>query len=236
MYKLMKIINQITPIFNRKKIFFFILFVFIQLSIWFFYTDQNINLIKITELIHLFPNTFFVVFILVYIICVTSLLPTLPLNIAAGFIWGGFIGGLVASIGATFGGVISFLISRLIIGVFFKNKFNNNLINYLQRGFDKSGWKFVAFARINPIIPTGPLNYFLGTTKLSIFKFYITTQLFILPPSILMAYIGENLSSLVNYKESTNGIIQNVLLISGIITFIGLLTIFFKYKNNNRKF
>ena len=119
-------IKNIISFFNINKLLLLILFILFQILIWYFYQENNINLENITNMIDIFPNTFFAIFILVYMICVTSLLPTLPLNIAAGFIWGGFIGGIVASIGATLGGMISFLISRLIVGVFFKKQYTKS--------------------------------------------------------------------------------------------------------------
>ena len=106
-------------------------------------------------------------FILIYAISVIASVPSLPLNLAAGFFWGGLVGGVYSTLGVTIGGWVSFAVARWLIGQPFAETFDNKWARKVQREFDQGGWKFVAFARINPIIPTGPLNYLLGLTSLS---------------------------------------------------------------------
>jgi len=50
-------------------------------------------------------------FTLIYAISVIAALPSLPLNLAAGFFWGGILGGVYSTLGVTLGGWISFLIA-----------------------------------------------------------------------------------------------------------------------------
>ena len=136
-----------------------------------------------------------VLFILIYAVSVMASLPSLPLNLAAGFFWGGIPGGICAAAGVTIGGLASFVAARWLIGQPLAARFDNKLVDRVQREFDRSGWKFVAFARINPVIPTGPLNYLLGLTSISLGRFLWVTFVFLLPPAITVAYIGDALQT-----------------------------------------
>ena len=46
-------------------------------------------------------------------------------------------------------------------------------------------------------IPTGPLNYILGLTSIGTLTYMWVTFAFLLPPGILVAYIGHSLGSFV---------------------------------------
>ncbi len=93
----------------------------------------------------------------------------------------------------------------------------------MQQEFDRNGWKFVAFARINPIIPTGPLNYLLGLTSLSNRGFLWATFVFLLPPSIAVAYIGDTLQTFTANQADVSEIIRGILIISAAVTFLALV-------------
>ena len=159
-------------------------------------------------------------FILIYAISVIASVPSLPLNLAAGVFWGGLIGGVYSTLSVTIGGWVSFAVARWLIGQPFAEKFDNKWASKVQREFDQGGWKFVAFARINPIIPTGPLNYLLGLTSLSNRGFLWATFVFLLPPSIAVAYIGDTLQTFTTQQSGVNEIVGGILVASAAVTFL----------------
>jgi len=159
-------------------------------------------------------------FILIYAISVIASVPSLPLNLAAGFFWGGLVGGVYSTLGVTIGGWVSFAVARWLIGQPFAETFDNKWARKVQREFDQGGWKFVAFARINPIIPTGPLNYLLGLTSLSNRGFLWATFVFLLPPSIAVAYIGDTLQTFTTQQSGVNEIVRGILVASAAVTFL----------------
>ena len=159
-------------------------------------------------------------FILIYAISVIASVPSLPLNLAAGFFWGGLVGGVYSTLGVTIGGWVSFAVARWLIGQPFAETFDNKWASKVQREFDQGGWKFVAFARINPIIPTGPLNYLLGLTSLSNRGFLWATFVFLLPPSIAVAYIGDTLQTFTTQQSGVNEIVGGILVASAAVTFL----------------
>jgi uncharacterized membrane protein YdjX (TVP38/TMEM64 family) len=87
-------------------------------------------------------------FIAIYAVSVIALLPSLPLNLAGGFFWGGVLGGVYATVGLTIGGWASFAITRWLVGQVLAAQFDNKLMDRIQQEFERNGWKFVAFARI----------------------------------------------------------------------------------------
>jgi len=166
------------------------------------------------------PVATVMLFILIYAISVIASLPSLPLNLAAGFFWGGLLGGVYSTVGVTIGGWVSFTAARWLIGQPLAEKFHNKWTSKVQHEFDQGGWKFVAFARINPIIPTGPLNFLLGLTSLSNRGFLLATSAFLLPPSIAVAFIGDMFQTFATQQSGVNEIVKGILIASAAVTFL----------------
>lgn len=138
-----------------------------------------------------------VVFVVLFAICVFSALPTLPANLAAGLFWGPVLGGVLSTTAATLGAIAAFAVARSILGRPLAERFDNRIVAEMQREFEAKGWLFLAFVRINPVFPTGVLNYILGLTSIDTFTYVWVTFAFILPPSIAIALIGQSVGSFV---------------------------------------
>lgn len=165
-------------------------------------------------------------FLAIYIIAVIAIIPSLPLNLAAGLFWGGVLGGLYSTIGVTLGGWAAFLISRYFLGASIKQKLQTRWGQSMGRELSVSSWKILAFVRMNPIIPTGPLNYLLGLSTISSWEFLWTTFAFILPPSIAVAYVGATLETFVAGQASASEFWQGLLILSAAVTLIVAIRIF----------
>src|SRR5262249_46041824 len=119
-----------------------------------------------------------IIFILFYGLAILSALPTLPLNLAAGLFWGPIAGGVISTTGATLGAIVAFTAARMAFGRPLAARFDSALITEMQRQFAAKGWWFVAFARLNPIFPNGPLNYILGLTSIAGWAYGCVTFVF----------------------------------------------------------
>lgn len=186
---------------------------------WDYYKAGAFNPLVIDRYRDNYPIGVILLFLGIYALSVIAVLPSLPLNLAAGFFWGGLMGGFYSTIGVTLGGWISFILARSLVGRPLTLNFQNKWARIIQIEFEKSKWKFVAFARINPIIPTGPLNYLLGLTSLSNKDFVWTSFVFLLPPSIAVAYIGDAMQTFVARQPDVSSMIRGGLVISAVITF-----------------
>ena len=101
-------------------------------------------------------------------------------------------------------------------------RFGNRIVTEIQREFEANGWMFLAFVRLNPVFPTGPLNYVFGLTSINGFTYAWVTFVFLLPASIAVALIGQNLGMLVigGYQA---GSVKTILAVSTAVTVLATL-------------
>lgn len=137
-----------------------------------------------------------VLFLAVYVLTVLTTLPTLPFNLAAGVLWGPVLGGVLSAAAASTGAIIAFLAARALIGQPLARRVDVRSVASLQDEFDRMGWHLVAFVRINPVFPTGIVNYVFGLTSIGLSPYALATFAFILPSSVLVAWIGSSMGSL----------------------------------------
>jgi uncharacterized membrane protein YdjX (TVP38/TMEM64 family) len=160
-----------------------------------------------------------------YAFSVVASLPTLPLNLAAGYFWGGFTGGLLATVGSSLGAACAFLAARIAFGQPLARRFDHSAVCWLQDEFDQKGWRFIAFVRLNPIFPTGVLNYLFGLSSVR-FKTYLWASiLFLFPPSLLFGIIGHHAGTFL-VEGTVAGTIKTILVISLAITALMALRFF----------
>lgn len=169
------------------------------------------------------PLRSILLFLAFYIVSIIFLLPSLPLNLAGGFFWGGLLGGVLSTIGVTIGSWISFYLSRALIGEVLAESFENKWLTIIQNEFEKNDWKFVAFARLNPIIPTGPLNYILGLTSMSNRSYVAVTFLSLLAPSVAIAYIGSVIQGFALGGTSQESVMRNIIVGSAALTVLACI-------------
>ena len=191
-----------------------------MLLAWHYYRAGALNPVMLEKYRDQHPALSVLLFVLIYSVSAVTALPTFPLNLAAGFFWGGFWGGVYSALSATLGGWGSFVLARYGFGQPLAQRFDNCWLSKVQTEFESNGWKFVAFARINPIVPSGPLNYLLGLTSLSHPTFLWATFLFLLPPAIACGYIGDSLTSFTDRDSGINELVRSILIVSAAVTFL----------------
>ncbi|HEY7391300.1 MAG TPA: TVP38/TMEM64 family protein [Bryobacteraceae bacterium] len=159
------------------------------------------------------PFAFVFLFISAYAVSVVFAVPTLPLNLAAGALWGPILGGVIAVAGMGSGAIAAFCAARFLFGQPLARRFDNRLVSWLQEEFEKSGWRFIAFLRLNPVFPAGPLNYILGLTSIRTTTYIWATVLFLLPPGMIVSLAGYSMGSFIDHRNFQAGF-RTVLLIS----------------------
>ena len=149
-------------------------------------------------------------FIAFYAACMVAFVPTLPLNLAAGLLWGGLAGGLFVTLGATLGAITAFLIARAMRAPpVLARRVREALPGRLREGMERLGWRAVAFCRLNPAVPTCAVNYAFGFTALPLRTYAWATFVFFLPAALAIAFIGEQTQSLI-VGSSTSALIDAV--------------------------
>lgn len=168
-----------------------------------------------------------VIFIAVYVVMVVCLVPTLPLNLGAGLIWGPYWGGVLTVIGAGTGSACAFLATRYLASDYLNRKFNHSAWTWLSEEVQRQDWKTVAFTRLNPIFPFGPSSYFFGLTRISFSRYIVTTMLSIFPLSILFAAVGSSIGGIV-LDGNAYSLVKNMLIISLAVTLLVVLKMVIK--------
>jgi uncharacterized membrane protein YdjX (TVP38/TMEM64 family) len=203
----------------------FILAIIVFLSIGFILNYYNIlNPLEIKEILLINKAESVSIFIFTYMVCMLFLIPSLPLNLLSGFIWGGVLGGVYSAIGATIGSVVAFLISKFILKNMNIKIDNFKTLDKLFIFLKKSDWKLITFLRINPIFPTSIVNYMLGFLNIKVHIYTFITFISFLPWTIFFSYIGEFTESLILETDIKNFITKLIIIIA-LISMILLITI-----------
>lgn len=134
-----------------------------------------------------------VVFVLVMAAAVVLPVPTFPLDVLAGEVFGPLLGTVYAVSGATLGAMVSFLLARWL-GREFIARFLKGHINFCRRCSDRLLTKVVFLARLVPAVSFDVVSYGAGLTKMSLAKFAAASFLGMLPLTFAYVSFGPLLS------------------------------------------
>ena len=220
---------------NLFKILVFVILIFIMGATFLAFKIGYIEISYIIKILKSHTILSPLIFILIYIILAVSFIPTLPLNLAAGFLWGTFFGTILTLTGAGLGAIVSFYLSRFFfkdqISKFFKGK----IWNYVDLSLSKKQWQVVAFTRLNPIFPFGPTSWFFGITKVTVKNYFWPTIICIIPAASAFSAIGSSLESFI-LTGNEQKLYTNVLIASGLVTVLICIRIGFKIYNKKIEF
>jgi uncharacterized membrane protein YdjX (TVP38/TMEM64 family)/ferredoxin len=151
-----------------------------------------------------------ILFILVYAIGPSVFLPSLPLTLGAGFLWGPFWGVVFSIVGSTTGASIAFLLARYVLRDTVKARYGYDRWQSLSVRVEQHGWKAVAFARLVPIFPFPILNFLFGVTPIPFLHYVGSSFVFMLPACIAYVAFGSSMGELIlrgNIKGLVIGIV-----------------------------
>lgn len=164
-----------------------------------YYVFSQLGIDKIQVIIEklglLAPIGFILLMLLAVVI---SPIPSMPLAIMAGSIWGGFLGGTYSVIGAMFGAITAFYISRKF-GMGFLEKYFPKSVGFCEwckRVKNQNITWFIFIARLLPVFQFDIISYGAGLTNIKPWKFSLATLFGMMPITYLLAYTGKSLISL----------------------------------------
>lgn len=133
----------------------------------------------------------FVLYAALFIVAPLFLFPFALIAVAGGVLFGFFAGWGMISLSCTLSAVLAFFMGRY----FFRDSVHRLVhkkksYKAIDDAVHKEGWRIVALTRLIPLFPYGPLNLFLGSTKIHFKEYIAATWVFMLPGSALHAYIG----------------------------------------------
>jgi uncharacterized membrane protein YdjX (TVP38/TMEM64 family) len=192
------------------------------------YLKGVLDLDSIHAFLRIHPVSAVFIFIVFYVCFVSLVLPTLPFNLGAGFLWGTFWGGTFASLGSILGAVLAFLLARTLLGQPLRRRYGNRMLRWLQSNLNENGWIVVGFVRMNPVFP-GAVNILFGLSSIRFGTYFWATAVFLLPPTFCFAYAGTTLNHWITGGEPVQ-LVREVMILSGCVIAITLLALALKFQ------
>jgi len=193
---------------------FSILYIYLYQSgdLNYFYEINSLH-VRLQQLGSLGP---FLIVLLMAGAIVMSPIPSAPIAIASGLIYGHSWGTIYILIGAELGALIAFSISRFLGHDVMQRRFGDRI---------KSKWLssnhhlmlIVFVSRLIPFISFDIISYAAGLTKISYMQFALATFVGIIPASFLLAHFGGEMAS-----DDNQRIIITILLL-GTLTILPII-------------
>lgn len=141
-------------------------------------------------------------FVSLYIVLILSLLPSAPLNILSGALFGPVVGTLYSWIAVVLGGAISFMLARYfgepLVSAIVKEK--SEKLEKLNEKLQKDSWEIVLLFRIIPFFPISGFNYLFGLSKMRLRSYLLGSVIGTVPGIFILSYFGDSLASFTWYK------------------------------------
>jgi len=161
----------------------------------------------------------YVVYTIVYAICVVAFIPASILTLGAGAIFG-FVGGtIVVVIGATIGATLAFLLARTVMRRRIeKMTASNAKFRALDRAIANEGMKIVFLVRLAVVFPFTWVNYAFGLTAIPLWRYVLATFLGIIPATA--AFVFASSAAAKAATGETSNITKIVYISGGVIAII----------------
>lgn len=130
-------------------------------------------------------------FIGVYSLCCLCFIPGSVLTVAAGAVYGFWGGTALVLAGNGLGSVLSLLITRFLLRDWMARRIAKSpRFKAVEKVVAHDDWKLVFLTRLSPVMPFSLINYSLGLTKISAWRFLLATELGAVPATCIYVYIG----------------------------------------------
>jgi uncharacterized membrane protein YdjX (TVP38/TMEM64 family) len=134
----------------------------------------------------------YIVYALVYAVCVVFFVPASILTLGAGAIFGLVAGTIVVIAGATLGATLAFILARTVMRRRIEKMTEGNAkFAALDKAITREGAKIVLLVRLSPVFPFTYINYAFGLTGVSLGTYVWTTLIGIAPATFAFVYIGS---------------------------------------------
>jgi uncharacterized membrane protein YdjX (TVP38/TMEM64 family) len=189
------------------------------------YLDMDLLILRIRELEIIGP---LLVIGLMILAIVFNPLPSAPIALASGAVFGHTLGTVYIVIGAEIGAVIAFMIARLTGFQVMKNYLGTrwSLSRFTTQNYLTA---IIFVSRLVPFLSFDLISYAAGLTPITFWRFALATLLGLIPTSFLLAHFG---GEMVEADIQTTSIF---ILVIGLITAVPILfKVLSKNKNEER--
>lgn len=153
---------------------------------------------------------------LIAIAIIITPLPSAPIALVSGALYGHTFGTLYVVLGALSGALLAFMISRKLGYDYINRKLHQKIPEKII-GSQNTLMMIVFFTRLAPFISFDVISYAAGLTKLTVGRFIIATLMGIIPISFILAHLGSEV------KDGEIESIAMALLFLGFLTLLPLI-------------
>ena len=183
----------------------------------------NSNLTYLKAFSKDFPFESGVYFFFIYIALTSFSLPVaFLLGILSGIIFEPLKAIILVSFSSSIGATFALILSRYIFRDFLRDRYSSQY-QTINNGFIRNGIYYLFAIRMTPVFPYFLINLLSGLTTIRIIPYYLTTQIGMLPMTIIIILLGEGLDKII----LSNTEIKTEFLV--LLSLIGLLPLIFKY-------
>ena len=172
------------------------LFIIAILAILTSYFSPSLELIPLEELRDLMINSKilgFFIFTLLIILSVPFPIPSTPITLAGGYVYGTFLGSIVALVAVTLGGALSFFLIRRYGRPLLEKLVDKHHIVHFNHIIKKKGLNIALVVFAIPLFPSDAVTLILGLTNIRFTTFILLTVLGHIPRYLILTSLGNDL-------------------------------------------
>ena len=133
-----------------------------------------------------------IVYILLFAVGPSFLVPGAVMTIAGGLAFGAFWGAIWSLVGANLGALIAFGAGRFLGRSFVEGLFGERFRHLLDR-LVRNGFFVILYLRIVPVIPYNALNMLAGASPITFQDYFWASAIGMIPGTVLFAFLGDAL-------------------------------------------
>ena len=184
-----------------------------------YYLIENIDNIK--ALYRNEPLLFTAFFIAAYLVMTTLSLPVaLLMGLLAGSVFEFYLAVVIVSFTSTIGATVAMSLARYIIRDYMTSKYRK-YFEIINANFTDNGGYYLFALRMSPLFPFFIINICFGLTKMRILPFYLISQIGMLPGTIIVILLGNEIS---NVLVSDNVISPSLVIYLTLLGLVPLLS------------
>jgi uncharacterized membrane protein YdjX (TVP38/TMEM64 family) len=134
-----------------------------------------------------------VVYMLLYAVGPSFLVPGAVMTIAGGLAFGAKWGAVYSLVGADAGALIAFSAGRFLGRSFVRRVVGGGRFEKLLAHIGRHGFQIIFYLRLVPLIPYNALNLLAGASPITFRDYFWASMIGMLPGTVLFAFLGDAL-------------------------------------------
>ena len=152
-------------------------------------------------------------FVVILLLAVPLPIPSTPIILAGGYVYGTIVGSVLALIAVLIGSSISFWLVRKYGQPLLKKLVDHHHIEHFNHIFKKRGWIVAFISYVVPIFPSDGISALLGFTKMRYRTFLLLVIAGHIPRFLIINSLGEDLFSGFSMKTIIVLILTSILIL-----------------------